>query len=414
MNTPVFSPAIDEASGTPESLALPAHWGGVFAMTLCVFVLIASEFMPVSLLTPMAGNMQVSEGWIGYGIAISGAFAVLTSLSISALAGSINRKTLLLLLTALMGGSGLVVGMAPNYAVYLIGRALIGVVVGGFWAMSAAVAMRLVPARSVAKALAIFNGGNALATIVAAPLGSYLGGVIGWRGAFLCLVPLALVALAWQWVALPSMPVEPPSAVPGQGPSSRLLRLFQRPVVRRGMLAAGAFFMGQFMLFTYIRPFLETAAQVDAVQLPLVLLLMGGTGFIGTALVGTVLKKGLYRCLGAITLLMVGIALALVCWDTSVTLARVLLALWGLLATAAPVGWWLWLAQTLPEDTEVGGGMMVAVIQLSIALGSTTGGLLYDAQGYQGSFIASAGVLLLAAGLIGATAAARHAASTKA
>ena len=111
---------------------------------------------------------------------------------------------------------------------------------------------------------------------------------------------------------------------------------------------------------------------------------------------------------------MVGIALALVCWGTSVTLASVLLALWGLLATAAPVGWWLWLAQTLPEDTEVGGGMMVAVIQLSIALGSTTGGLLYDAQGYQGSFIASAGVLLLAAGLIGATAAARHAASTKA
>ena len=75
--------------------------------------------------------------------------------------------------------------------VYMIGRALIGVVVGGFWSLSAATAMRLVPAQQVPRALAIFNGGNALATVVAAPLGSYLGAVVGWRGAFWGLVPVA-------------------------------------------------------------------------------------------------------------------------------------------------------------------------------------------------------------------------------
>ncbi|HEX5276948.1 MAG TPA: MFS transporter, partial [Fluviicoccus sp.] len=168
-----------EASGDRR-----ACWSGVFAMTLCVFVLIASEFMPVSLLTPMAAELQVSEGLAGYGLAISGVFAVASSLSIASLAGAMNRKTLLLWLTGLMGVSGLVVAMAPDYPTYMAGRALIGVVVGGFWSMSAAVAMRLVPAQQVPKALAVFNGGNALATVVAAPLGSYLGGVIGWRGAF--------------------------------------------------------------------------------------------------------------------------------------------------------------------------------------------------------------------------------------
>jgi predicted MFS family arabinose efflux permease len=35
------------------------------------------------------------------------------------------------------------------------------------------------------------------------------------------------------------------------------------------------------------------------------------------------------------------------------------------------VGWWNWIAQALPEDAEAGGGLMVAVIQLTIALGST-------------------------------------------
>ena len=44
-------------------------------MSLCVFALIASEFMPVSLLTPMAAEFQVTEGMVGQGIAVSGVFA---------------------------------------------------------------------------------------------------------------------------------------------------------------------------------------------------------------------------------------------------------------------------------------------------------------------------------------------------
>jgi predicted MFS family arabinose efflux permease len=93
----------------------PAHWGGIFAMSLCVFTLIASEFMPVSLLTPIASELQVSEGQAGQAIAISGAFAVLTSLSISVIAGSLDRKILLLGLTGVMAVSGTMVAVAPNY-----------------------------------------------------------------------------------------------------------------------------------------------------------------------------------------------------------------------------------------------------------------------------------------------------------
>jgi predicted MFS family arabinose efflux permease len=369
----------------------PAFWSAVFAMTLCVFALIASEFMPVSLLTPIAADLRVSEGMAGYGIAISGAFAVLTSLSISSLAGTMNRKTLLLLLTGLMCVSGLVVGMAPNYEIYLLGRALIGVVVGGFWSMSAAVAMRLVPSSKVPRALAIFNGGNALATVVAAPLGSYLGGIIGWRGAFFCLVPVALIALVWQWVSLPSMKVEPRAAGSGN-----VFKLFRNPMVTLGMLAVGAFFMGQFVLFTYVRPFLESVTRVEVSTLSMILLVIGIAGFVGTTLIGAVLKTGLYRTLVIIPLVMAAIALALIAFGGSVTVVFVLLGLWGLVATAAPVGWWSWLAKSRPRDAEAGGGLMVAVIQLSIALGSTMGGLLFDGGGYRTAFTASASVLLIA------------------
>jgi predicted MFS family arabinose efflux permease len=388
--------AIDNPTNQPMGVSTageqPAYWSGVFAMTLCVFALIASEFMPVSLLTPMATDLHISEGLAGYGIAISGAFAVLTSLTITRLAGSMDRKRLLLLLTALMCASGLVVGLAPNYTVYMIGRALIGVVIGGFWSMSAALAMRLVPSASVPKALAIFNGGNALATVVAAPLGSYLGSVIGWRGAFFCLIPVALIALLWQWISLPALPAAPRKASAANG-----FALFKSRRVAFGMLGAGLFFMGQFVLFTYLRPFLETVTRVDVSVLSMILLVIGVAGFIGTVVIGSVLKKGLYRVVITIPLLMAMIAVALIGLGSSVVAAFVLLGLWGLIATAAPVGWWSWLARTLPDDAEAGGGLMVAVVQLSIASGSTVGGLLFDGSGYQLTFFASAALLVLAA-----------------
>lgn len=361
-------------------------------MTLCAFALVASEFMPVSLLTPVAADLNISEGLAGQAISVSGLFALLTSLSISSLAGEMSRKTLLLWMTGLMFLSGPIIALAPNFATYMAGRVLIGVAIGGFWSMSAAAAIRLVPTPQVPRALAIFNGGNALATVVAAPLGSYLGSVIGWRGAFFCLAPVALVAFAWQLVSLPPMKTEERAAGSGN-----VFKLLKNPLIALGMAAVSIFFMGQFTLFTYLRPFLETVTRVDVSTLSLMLLTIGMGGFIGTILIGGLLKRSFYGTLIVIPLLMALIAVALIAFGSSSAAVFYLLGMWGLVATAAPVGWWTWVAKTMPENAEGGGGLMVAVVQLAIGLGSTLGGLLFDMSGYQNTFIASAVLLMVSA-----------------
>lgn len=380
-----------------------AHWNGVWAITLCVFALVASEFMPVSLLSPVSRDLGISEGLAGQGIAISGALAVLTSLSISTLAGNIDRKILLLGLTTLMAVSGVVIALAPDYLTYMVGRALIGVVIGGFWSMSAALAIRLVPRDQVPRALAIFNGGNALAMVIAAPLGSYLGSVMGWRGAFFCLVPVALVVFIWQCVSLPSM-----KTAAEEKRAGNVLRLLRKPQVATGMAACGLFFMGQFALFTYLRPFLETVTGVDVSTLSLILLTIGMAGFMGTLIIGVFLRKGFYLTLMAIPLMMAAIAVMLMLTGHRLWIVAPLLGLWGLVATAAPVGWWSWVARTFPDNAEAGGGLMVAVVQLSIALGSTAGGLAFDSAGWQTTFAISGVLLTLAACLTFVTSRTQH------
>lgn len=368
-------------------------WPAVFALTLCVSTLIASEFLPVSLLTPIASGLQVSEGEAGQGIAVSGIFAVITSLFIASASRNLDRRKLLLGLTALMVASGAVVALAPNYAVFMAGRGLLGVVIGGFWSMSTATVMRLVPEEAVPRALALLNGGNALATTIAAPLGSYLGQYIGWRGAFFCVVPLAAVTFVWLSRTLPSMPNRE------RANGIAALKVLRRPQVPLGMLSVALFFMGQFALFTYLRPFLETVTVVDVTTLSGMLLGLGLAGLAGTYAIGFALRRSLYGLLVAMPLAMAAIAAGLVAAGHSPVGVSILLVLWGLIGTAAPVAWWTWIGRAVPGEAEAGGGLMVAVVQLAITLGATVGGLLFDRWGYQATFFASA-ILLVSSALV--------------
>lgn len=381
--------------GTPAApfTAATRHvWGAVLAMALCAFALVASEFLPVSLLTPIATDLSLSEGQAGQAIGISGFFAVIASLFLSTLTRGLDRKPVLLSMTVLLVISGIMVAFAPNYPVLMLGRAVLGIAIGGSWSMSTAVMMRIAPESVVPKAIAMVQSGTALATAVAAPLGSFLGGLIGWRGAFFCVVPLAALALCWQAFTLPRMPSDR-----GAGSATEVFRLLGRAKVFYGMAAVALLFMGQFALFTYLRPFLESVTGVDVPGLSMLLLIIGVSGLAGTLLIGALLARHLYRVLMVIPLLMAGIAVALVVCGQSFGMTAVLLGAWGLISTCAPVGWFTWLTRTLPRDAEAGGGLMVAVIQLAITLGATAGGWLYDGVGYSATFIASGVLLLMAA-----------------
>jgi predicted MFS family arabinose efflux permease len=316
----------------------------------------------------------------------------LTSLSLATVTRGLDRRLLLLGLTLLMMASGLTVAFAPNYLIFMAGRAVIGIVIGGFWSMSAATVMRLVPEGQVPRALSLLNGGNALATTVAAPLGSFLGQYIGWRGAFFLVVPLAAVTFGWQWLTLPAMPSD--RAVRG----SSALGMLRRPDARFGAAAVAMLFAGQFALFTYVRPFLEGVTQLSASALSLVLLLMGLGGLLGTWMFGRLVARFPAATLILAPIGLAAIACALVTVGSFAVPTAALLVLWGAIGTGAPVAWWTWVARRFPYDAEAGGGLLVAIVQLAITLGAAGGGLLFDTAGYQATFLASAA--LLAAGAL--------------
>ena len=384
-----------DATFTNSQRETGAAWGAVLSMALCVSMLIASEFMPVSLLTPMAAGLGATEGQVGQAISVSGIFAILASLAVTTLAGRLNRKGVLVGMTALMLVSLVMIAAAPNFAVLMLARALLGIAVGGFWALAAAVIMRLVPAADVPRALALIYGGQAVAAAFAAPLGSYLGGLIGWRGVFWALTPIVAANLIWHLVALPSMP-----AGRRQNLGS-LIAVLKRPYFARGLLAATFTYGSAMTMFTYLRPFLERVTGADVPTLSILLLILGSAGFLGTWAAGRIVGQGVAPLLRLPALVMGACTLALLAVGPSLIATAAILAIWGVMNTATSVIWMTWMSQNVEDAPEAAGSLMVAAIQTSILLGAVLGGLLLDGISINATFLGSvalAGLALLVVG----------------
>ncbi|MDT8893699.1 MFS transporter [Halomonas sp. I1] len=369
-------------------------WSAVFSMTLGVFGLVTAEFLPVSLLTPMASDLGITEGMAGQTVTATAAIALVTSLLITAATRHIDRRHVLQGFSVLLVLSNLLVALAPNLTLLLLGRVLLGIALGGFWTLSAATVMRLVPEDSVPRALSMIFSGVSVATIVAAPMGSFFGEIIGWRSVFLIAAVLGGLALVAQFVTLPHMA---PNA------HTRLKTLFevlQRPVVGLGILAAAMVFAGHFAFFTYIRPFLETVTRVDVNGMSSILLAFGLANFLGTFLGGIMLERNMRFTQIVMPSMMGLLGLGLAGVGGIPLVDATMIALWGMAFGTVPVAWSTWLTRTVPDEAESAGGLLVAAIQFAIASGAATGGLIYDTGGAIGVFAVSGSVLLLAALLI--------------
>jgi predicted MFS family arabinose efflux permease len=381
---------------TADTASKPAAASGaVLSMALCVAMLIASEFMPVSLLTPIAEGLRATEGQTGQAISISGLFAMAASMVVTTAAGTLNRKWVLVAMTALMLLSLILVAAAPNFAVLIAGRALLGICIGGFWALATSVIMRLVPEAEVPRALALMYGGQAIAAAFAAPIGSYLGGMFGWRAVFWALTPIVAINLVWHIVALPSLPAR-------QRQDFRtMFSLLKRPYFRRGLVASMLSWGSAFTMFTYLRPFLEKVTGMDVTALSIVLLALGCAGFVGTWAAPRFLRGSVAPLLKLPALLMGGCTLGLLLFGSSFVAAGLLLAIWGAMNTAMSVIWMTWMSQNADDAPEAAGSLMVAAIQASILLGAMLGGLLLDSFSIYATFIGSAALASLGIALIG-------------
>ena len=382
-----------------------ARWSAVFSLFMGVTCLIAAEFTPVSLLTPIARGLAVSEGMAGQTVTAVGALAVLTSLLLAPLTRHTDRRRILLVLSALLIVSNLVVAAAQSYVMLLFGRAVLGICVGGFWSMASAVTIQLVPQKDIPRALSILYSGVAVATILSLPLASMLEEAFGWRNVFLLSAAPCLMSFLWQYLVLPPLPPRPGNDFRG------MAALLKVRWVLAGMAATVFGYGGYHALFTYLRPCLEHLPSMTPTRLSAVLLAYGISNTIGTFTAGFLLNRYFRPTLLGVHAALAAMAAALFFCSGHIVVTPARLLVWGFLFGLLCVGWTTWVAFTLADKAEIAGGLSVAAIQFSIGSAAALGGSMYDASGMPGIFLLAA-ALLVGATLLTATSFSLHARSS--
>lgn len=357
-----------------ENRHLP-NWMAVYAVSLGVAGLITSEFLPVSILSPIANDLHVTEGAAGQAISITALIAMFSSIFIGMLTRKIDRRWVVLAFSLLQIASNLMVAFAPNYFILMIGRVLLGVAVGGFWAMSIAITMRLVPEKNVPKALGIVYSAVSIATVISGPLGSFLDGLIGWRNVFLLVGFIGASSFVWQLFTLPSMPPTTPPKL------STLINLLKRKQVRTGLLGVMLSFIGYAVFFTYLRPFLENLTDVSVNTISMVLLVYGLANLVGAIAAKYFLQRSLLTTMTVIPLAMALFTIGLIFVGGNFVLAVLFITLWGFAFGSIQVGWPTWVTKAAGDEAESAGSLSVAFTQIAITAGAGIGGLIYDSKG---------------------------------
>lgn len=361
------------AKRAPASASHP--WLAVSAVGLATFSVVTTEMLPVGLLTPIAQSLDTSTGTAGLMISLPALLAAFFAPLVVMASGGLDRRRILCGLLALLVIANLASAAAPSLPWMLAARILVGLCMGGIWAIAGGLAARLVPAHAIGLATSIIFGGVAAASVLGVPLGAWIGDLAGWRWAFGSMAVFSALVLILHLAVIPPLPVTHATTL------RQFVAQLRNPGLQTGLLLTLLLVSGHFLAFTFVRPLLLTVSGFQPQWIGALLFAYGIAGIAGNFLAGIVAAKHTALTLMAIAggLLLTPI-LFLTVGHTPTGGGLALLG-WGLAYGGVSVALMTWMMKAAPQAMEIATAWYVGVFNIGIALGAWAGGHTVDTLG---------------------------------
>lgn len=363
------------------------------ALTLSAFLLNTSEFVPIGLLTDIAGAFSLSESGAGAMISIYAWAVALLSLPLMLAASRVPPRALIVSVLAVFCGGQVASALAPTFELLVASRLIVAAAHAVFWSVASPFAVRVAAPERSALAMSMIVTGTSVAMIFGLPLGRALGLALGWRMTFVCVGAAAAAALAGLIAFFPRLEAGEPFTL------GRLPELARNRALMGLYLATILFATGYYTGYSYIEPFLQQVAAMPDALITAALTVFGVAGLVGSGLFARFFDAHRRPFL---TATMLGMAAALL---LLLPLAGVpagpfaVCVIWGVSATAYNVAAQAEVIRTTSQAaTPVAMSVFSGLFNVGIGTGSIVGGLVCDAAGpagvgLVGGAVAAAGAL---------------------
>ncbi|SDK95406.1 Predicted arabinose efflux permease, MFS family [Glycomyces sambucus] len=353
-------------------IAATAAWPAVVAVTAGIFAIVTTEILPIGLLTEIGADFTISDGTAGLTMTMPGLLAAVAAPVATVATARVDRRIMLCAFILLLAVANFLAAAATGYWVLLASRVLVGITIGGFWSIGAGLAGRLVPPASVAKATAVIFASVPLGSVLGVPAGTFIGGIAGWRTAFVVLGVLSTAALVALLLTVPRLPAERPTR------ASELTGLLRTTGTRSALVLTFLVVTAHFGAYTYVTPFLEDVSGAGPGTVTTVLLVYGAAGMVGNFVCGATVSSYPRATFAAVAAAVAAATLLLPVLGRDLVGALALLILWGAAYGGVPVCSQTWFAKAAPRSAEAASVLFTASFQATIALGALTGGLVVD------------------------------------
>lgn len=356
-----------------ESNRSQGNWFALLSVTLSAFALVTGEFLAVGVLNEIARDFQVSVGTAGLTVSLTAIVGMFAAVLIPISAKTLDRRTLLLLLTLLMILANFITAFASNFVLLLFGRIILGIAIGGFWATAVALSGRLAPPHlPIAKATAWVAFGVTLASVLGVPMGTWLAQYNGWRTSFTVISLMGVLLFIFQYLYLPQL--KPSSSLRWK----ELPILVQHPAARKGLIIF--IFMGfaHFAVYSYFSAFFKHQIDFSDGLISRLLLVYGIAGIFGNIFAGYLGQINIRYTFAVSGFAFFLAFLSLPMFGAHIMTAMVLTALWGFAYGIIPTAVNIWMFTHAPESVEKGMPMVTLTFLILIALGSMFGGIIVD------------------------------------
>ena len=351
----------------------PLPMAALLALAMSGFICIMTETLPAGLLPQMAAGLHVTSAWAGQTVTAYAAGSLLAAMPLSmATAGWRRRKVLLLAISGFLVFNA-VTAYSTSLWLILVARFLAGMAAGLAWSLIAGYARRMVAAHQQGRAMAVAMVGTPVALALGVPLGTWLGGRLGWGQAFALMSLVSLLLIGWILAVMPDYP--------GQAAHQRLplRRVLMTPGVRRVLATVIFWMLAHNVLYTYIAPFAGVSGLQAGVDR--LLLLFGIAALAGIWLSGRRVDHGLRQTVLWSLAAFVAAALALLVAGQRPVVVVGAVFVWGLSFGGAATLLQTALADCAGEGADAALAMNVVAWNSAIAGGGVLGGLLLDAWG---------------------------------
>ncbi|MBX7277617.1 MFS transporter [Pseudomonas sp. ERGC3:01] len=347
--------------------------GALLALAMTGFICIVTETLPAGLLPLISEGLSISPSAAGQMVTAYALGSVLAVIPMTIATRGWRRRNVLLLTIVGFLLFNSITALSSHYGVILVARFFAGVAAGLAWSLLAGYARRMVAPEQQGRALALAMVGTPIALSLGVPLGTWLGGLVGWRTTFSLMSALTLVLIVW---VLAKVPDYPPQAAHQR---LSLGKVLTTPGVRPVLAVVISWMLAHNILYTYIAPFVARAGLADRVDL--VLLVFGIAALVGIWLTAKAVEPLLRK---TVLVSLATFALVSVVFGVSGSVPWVIylgVAVWGLSFGGAATLLQTALADAAGDGADVALSLNVVAWNSAIAGSGVVGGVLLDTWG---------------------------------